>query len=325
MILHVRMIVLSFIFGIGPASGLRLVSPNNHATSNFARTELGSGDALVLDAPPTKLVILAEINTQYIESGLFQNWLYHATPYLNDTVSFIFDCADKQTQSELLKFKLPVDAYVIDDNFKFAKLDQSAPDLYKAKNDPYHYGTQKYKDLMIKRPKAVHALLEKQISVLVIDLDTVWVKDPFLQVQKAGQRSLLVTSDGFKRGSEQKCGCFLFFRSGPGALEIASEWTKKTMEMDAAGNQHALNAILEHVDGRGWDVGMLPMDQFPPGNKANDHTHATVYHANWRIGTDKKVLWLKNHNLWHEPTDMAARSLATQNLEEIFKEADDTK
>jgi hypothetical protein len=310
-------LVLHLAFRIDPASGLRLVSPSNPPARSLHQTEWGSGDALVLDAPSTKLVILTEINTQYMKTGLFQNWLYYAIPYLNKTVSLVFDCTEESALQELLKFTLPVDAYLLNKDYKLTKLYQPFSDLdsHKHRNDPFGYGTKNYKEMMIRRPKAIHTLLKRHFSVLLIDLDTVWVKDPFVQLHKAGlQRDLLVTSDG-----PRICGCFLFFRSGPQAIEIASEWTTSCMTTRAVGNQVPLNVVLGHTHERGWDVGTLPMDQFPPGNQATKYKHATVYHANWLAGSEHKVTWLKGHNLWHEPTDTFARSLPAEDPEEIFK------
>merc|ERR1740138_49736 len=116
---------------------------------------------------------------------------------------------------------------------------------------------------------------------MLVDLDTVWNKDPFKQIEEAGHHDLYATKDG---SGGKICGCFLFFNPTPKATEAAALWVDR-VEHDTFGNQKTLNEVLNKPSiHKELDLKVLPWAEFPPGNVAENHKHATIYHANYMKG-----------------------------------------
>lgn len=258
-----------------------------------------------LDAPISKLVVMTEINSNYIKQGLFQNWMHFAKPYLNESHTVIFDVPEPETQQEIERMdkegKLPFKPHFLDENFKIVKLHQTQH-TWQTKDYGNHIGTQKYKRLMSRRPHAIRKLLEKGSAVLLVDLDTVWAKNPFDRLAEAGTHDLYLTKDDT---FGNYCGCFLYFRPTEAAVEVVKHWEGSLKNSDAPGNQHGLNQVLHKTKKNQLDLKVLNWGDFPPGNQADKHPEATIYHANWMIGADHKVSFFKLRNMWYETNKQA--------------------
>jgi len=247
------------------------------------------------DATPN-LVMIAELTENYLNSGLFQNWVHYATPFINESTLVLFDTIEdtisERISSMNLKFKfMYLDEYMkMPDSKEFFQKDNKPK---KIKGDPTPYGSKAYKNLMNRRPLAIKKILAMGLPVLSVDFDTVWAKNPFDEIEKAGVHDLLITQDG----PTIFCGCFLFFRPVPNAISFAEKWAAETAVDAAKGNQISLSRLLKEGK-QNLDFHVLPQAQFPPGN-SKTFSDPTVYHANWMKGVPKKVDFFKRHGLWN--------------------------
>lgn len=200
------------------------------------------------------------------------------------------------------------------------------------------YGSKGYNRLMHSRPRHLLRFVEKGCAVLFVDVDTAWLKNPFLDIARAGKFDLFIIDDGDGRGqpafqkeewSEMKaqghkcemkrtnfCGCFQYMIPTQPMIELARDWTHamETEKYKKEGNQHAFNSVLcSHVKRHGhksgdFRVAVLPWEQYPPGMvvgqskseaKAAIYKTASVLHANWRSGHQAKVSFMKNTGHWN--------------------------
>lgn len=242
-----------------------------------------------------KTILVAQLDYDYIESGLFRNWFKHAAKFFpSGSVELVLDTDGNTTVDKYLKdFDFGNIPYKTLAEKMPAELTISA--AQKVHTDPW--GSKSYKKLMTHRPQAIKKLLEDGNVVFQFDVDTVWVNNPFSKFDAAGNHDMLVTADG---STSNVCGCLLFIRPSVKTVELMADWIGAINKNDE-GNQQGLNRILaKNKKHKKYDVSFLEVGDFPPGSLANKFPNATVFHANFLKGIPKKVEFFKTRNLWIE-------------------------
>jgi hypothetical protein len=253
----------------------------------FNRTD---GDAFVLkeDQVATtswdkqEIMIETEINADYVNSGLFDNWFLYAKPFLNASMHLIFDASDDEAKTYISNFNFHgVRHSFIDDVF--------GSGLYR---DPY--GSKVFATVTKRRAFNLKRILGRGYVAMHVDLDTVWMKNPFDIFDSLGKHDLLISSDG---NDDYLCTCLLYLQPSKGAQAFVTEWMAEITEQDKEDQIPANRAIHSARAGAyTLDMAQLPGDEFPPGNRHSKSP--TIYHANYRVGTKAKVDFFKDHGLW---------------------------
>merc|ERR1719401_342758 len=239
-----------------------------------------------------KTILVAQVDIEYLESGLFRNWFKHAVNFIpNGSAEIILDTGnDTNVDKYLKKFdfgNIPFRTVAEMMSLEFAAIGP--------------WGSASYKDLMSRRPQVIKRLLEDGHFVFQFDVDTVWAKNPFTKFDEAGNHDLLVTRD--IENSSFVCGCLLYFRPSVRTVAMAADWVKAIKPKDP-GNQYGLNRILRRnkngVSKNNIDVSFLEYGDFPSGLGAHRYPNATIYHANWMKGIRAKKKFFNDRNLWTE-------------------------
>lgn len=237
---------------------------------------------------PGKRVVMVTVSGEFVD--MFKNWFHFAKPFLKSTEQlrvFAEDHAAVAPLQEMMK--------------QSPQFDVVAPDGVSLLEMPYPYGSKGYKKLVNKRPDHLLSVLEAGCSVLYADVDTAWTKDPFHDIAEATPGDLYITRDTDDVSSFYYCTCFMYMHPTPPVMFWTREWARR-METTGATNQGVYSSMLQ--DGSLQDAQaklnqvILPIEKFPPGMWADHAPDATVYHANWIIGHDAKIGFLKRHGVW---------------------------
>jgi len=235
------------------------------------------------------IMLVAQVNLDYIDSGLFDNWFYYAKPFLNHSMLLIFDCDDEKAKKYLSSFAFGgVRHTFVDDLHKlsFAR-------------DPTPWGSAEYGRVVSRRPRVLKAILERGHPVFYFDLDTVWNKNPFDIFNRVGTHDLLTIADTEDPTPATRrlemCTCILYFQPSQGAIGFLTRWIAEMGPNGVKQNQPAANRAIGNLD-----LLVLERTDFPPGSdkEKGRFKDPTVYHANWRSGTDSKIEFFKDLGLW---------------------------
>lgn len=262
---------------ISSVQSLRLSRPRNEKQ-----------DKIKQDEPPKSMLMMeTEITSNYIDSGLFDNWFHYAKPFLNSSMYLVFDARDEESKKYLSNFNFEGIRYGFLDDL-FGDVPSSA--LRSA-------GTNQFKDTTKRRPKNLQAILDKGYVAMHYDLDTVWAKNPFAIFNSVGTHDLLVPPDnGFAA-----CTCLLYLQPSEASKSFLTRWIDEITDADAH-DQVAANRILRQPEN--LDMYKLDVHDFPSGRdiefKKRKYKDPTIYHANYRAGVDAKVEFFKNLGLWYK-------------------------
>lgn len=261
-----------------------------------------------------QVVLLAQLDTAFTKSKLFQNWFLFAQPHLEGRdVSLVLDTGgDRDVDAYLKSFNssgIPVHtmhevkcggsknqgsdrrrSLEKSEELSNMKVEDGAEETVEDTADVGPFGTDSYHSMMVRRPLVIQKLLTRGHDVFQLDLDTVWRKSPFDKLE--GSHDIYDTYDGPK----QKCGCFLYLRPSKKSIKFIDSWIRSIHE-DDKGNQAGLNRALTATDA---DVLTLPKEDFPYGQlvKTEGVKDPTIVHVDYMFGTGAKVNFLKHHRLW---------------------------
>lgn len=156
----------------------------------------------------------------------------------------------------------------------------------------------------------LRALLASGLGVLLCDVDTFFLKDPFpyfrgkydlFGVVEIPDKFNFNATDTFLRvpqGSMFLCGGFLLFKNTPYAWLILDHLVLNIFRSDAKtsnrmNDQTFLHSVLQDLYWKIWDfrprVGILPQQLFPPG-------WLFFRNETWRHENSDRVVWV--HNNW---------------------------
>ncbi|XP_071818160.1 uncharacterized protein [Apostichopus japonicus] len=163
------------------------------------------------------------------------------------------------------------------------------------------FKTSSYKKLVRKRIAYYKLLLANGIDFLYIDTDIVLLADPFPYFNS--------NDDIFIQFDQQRmlCSGFVYFKARNITISFTDTWAK-FVHTDNQGNQRIFNKKLRRFQERdyGMKVKVLPPNRFMSG-KTFKYSNSSWYertprpveiHANFMIGYNTKVNWLKENKLW---------------------------
>mmetsp|Transcript_60043 Transcript_60043/g.106856 ORF Transcript_60043/g.106856 Transcript_60043/m.106856 type:complete len:360 (+) Transcript_60043:123-1202(+) len=265
-----------------------------------------------------KIIIMVQVSDGWVD--FLENWLSFARPHLKSECMQLAVIADDQTTMDAVKlidFKstgLPVSLILANElkgGASKKKFIRSNTDDIDKLNLPTPYGSKKYKDDMSMRPQEISFFLRKGCPVFFSDIDVVWRGDVFQELvnQNAGKKEAnMYGYDDFDDGSvdrgKELCGGFIYFNPTHWTMKVVNEWADKlAQEHDT--NQGPLNEIIKKTGGGFDEVQFLSREKILNGKTAQLHwAQATVVHANWMIGKEKKKQFLKDRGLWHDGAEL---------------------
>ncbi|XP_072027355.1 uncharacterized protein [Amphiura filiformis] len=167
-----------------------------------------------------------------------------------------------------------------------------------------------YQQLIRRRTIYVRDVLYSGLDVLLVDVDTVWLKDPIKVIRESYNSYDLWIAQGHDLGVP--CPCFMYMKAIPSVMNLIRRWTNRLtykpknrpMETD----QNALQYILQtaHEPGEmNVKVTKLSKKNFPTGIEFFDWNwnklhvdEVLVAHANHQGREDAKIKRLKEFGLW---------------------------
>lgn len=237
---------------------------------------------------PEKRVVLVTVNMDFLD--MFKNWLHFAKPHLKSTEQLRVIAEDEEVVAPLEKLQAAEAKAETPLNFAVVAPQQGSS-LLQAPWDSKAYGK-----VVWQRPQRILDVLNSGCSVLYSDIDTVWVKDPFLDIEAAGASNLVLTHDDNDPKGTNFCTCLMYMHPAPETKDLMTKWGAS---MHGHQNQPPFNAELRKVPASSaLKMAVLPFDKFPPGQWADDHPDATIFHANWVIGLGNKVKFLRDRQKW---------------------------
>jgi len=242
------------------------------------------------DAP----VVLVTVSKDYLD--MFRNWLYFAKPFLQGKQLFV----EVEDSSSLE----PVNALFQQQGDEMSVQMHAADSDLPGKTSVFSKG--EWGKLVGKRPQHILRLLQRNVTVLYVDIDTVWLDDPFKDIDAAGSGDLYLTVD-HPGGQRPYCTCFIAARPTAASLLVMETWAEKVKGQST--NQGPFNDwLFKLMEDTAIEVKKLPQKKYPHGNSSPDYyKNVTVVHANWMVGLDKKVKFLKNLGLWKPEALMSTR------------------
>jgi len=239
---------------------------------------------------PGKRVVLVTVNVNYL--NMFRNWLHFAQPYLQSTEQL-------RVVAEQPEVVAPLQDIQQTYGFDLVQPDVATqPIAASLLEGPYR--SSEFVGVVGKRPDRLLDVMTAGCSVLYVDIDTAWVKDPFLSIK--GNADVYVTDDLPIRGADY-CTCLLYMNPSPASISFVREWAQR---MGTSMDQPVFNEVLREITEHRAPASMaslthsvLPQDQFPPGLLAMVYTTPSVWHANWREGMNNKIDFLKSVGCWN--------------------------
>lgn len=291
-------------------AGLRVVEPGNSQkaellskSTGLSSKSAGRGDFSRSCAPyPDQRVVLVTVNYNYLD--LFKNWLHYAKKHLKDTERLVVMPEDSAVLPALETMRKSSDvAFVVAepgaDKPAAASASGNSMEVPKA----IEYGSKDYGKLVWRRPSYILKLLKSGCTVLYVDIDTVWIKDPFLDLgEKPGHDLHLVPDEVDKGRADPRylCTCFMYMQPTRPIKKLIALWSG-SWNGRATKNQFVFNGVLKAMKST-VDFAVLPIESFPPGVSAHNYPNASVVHANWVSGHDAKLCFMKRRGLWAEDT-----------------------
>eukprot|EP00941_MAST-03F_sp_MAST-3F-sp1_P004662 g4662.t1 len=284
--------LLAFDWNLSP---LRKISENYHSNkqSLFSDDDLAFARALYI-TNKSRILILASVNFSAL--NLAENWLH----FLDN---------------------LGIDHYVLlahdDESYEYFKnKGRNVIHFFgkASKESDFSYGDLLYQKFVHDRSKAVLQLIRNGISVLIADIDAVWLKNPIPFISL--ENDIVASIDGHLEGLPFLCGGFLFLRSNEKVINV---WTRvihlhgnklnfskninKSRKVSFT-EQKILNDIIHKEEiGEILSIQHLPENLFPSGDKIDWSTtfkpgNTVVLHANYMTGILTKEESLKKVGLF---------------------------
>jgi len=286
---------------------------------------------------PNKMVVMVQVGDDYID--FFKNWYEFAARHANPQCMKLVVMADDEATFRNLSTMKDNDAFkkwdldVLDSEHEAQKAETQARESHKDPSDSaliempmpasWKYGSEAYKTMMSQRPRYISSLVAESCSVLFSDIDIVWLRNPFAEIEKMndGQANMYITADSVEDTEKNRKhlpaptynGGFVFFQPTLFTQEVVKEWKDK-LKRTPGPNQPALNAVLARKGMTG--VAVLPGEVFKDRVRADARwDDAVLVHANWLVGHEEKLKWLQARDLWM-PAEMEATRAAESSGQE---------
>lgn len=249
--------------------------------------DVGSASSGRTPAEEDRAIVLVTVNKEYLE--MFKNWLHFAKPFLRGrTVYVVAEDSDCVKPLKALSEQLGNEVDI--------KLHRTGFD---DGDNPDTYGTKDYGQLVGRRGQHILDLMEqKGAPILYVDVDTVWLKDPFQDIHEAGRADLYLTVD-HPGGARPYCTCFIYARPTEASRLVLKTWSEKVV--GESSNQGVFNDWLKKLQETApIKVSELARVSYPHGNQEDSsvYSDATVLHANYMKGLEAKRVFLGRFGKW---------------------------
>ncbi|XP_054770611.2 uncharacterized protein LOC129278489 [Lytechinus pictus] len=235
-----------------------------------------------------KFVILTSVNAEFVD--IAENWL-ESLRRLGIRYNVTVVAEDKDTYKY----------FSIRANREFRVLYQKQY----AFNFTRRYGpVMMYQELIRRRTVYIRTLLEQGHDVLLVDVDTVWIKNPLDLI--LGEYALydMWLAEGYE--NHMPCPCFMYMKSNSDVIAMVKEWVKRlenqrgrTLESD----QVALTKVLPLFPD--IPIKRMSFEKFPTGKHYFDRAWLALHknevyvaHGNHLGRHDGKKKKLKEFGLW---------------------------
>lgn len=158
------------------------------------------------------------------------------------------------------------------------------------------------------RPHYLKSIAERGYTAIWVDSDVALLRNPMPLLPRSydiitANDELIVDDD---RRYHNICSCFVAARPQLGSFELLRSWAAECG--DQTQNQPSLSAVMREHRGK-INAYVMPRSVLPCGKlmeniELESITHALRpywVHANYRVGREKKLLFLKKHGAWKVP------------------------
>jgi hypothetical protein len=194
-------------------------------------------------------------------------------------------------------------------------LAKNAPEV----SDDASFGTLDYLFINIYRSQVVRQLLALGYNVLQVDMDEVWLKDPFPFISTYLKPGIDLVAQPNRESPDAgiPCGGFMLLRC---TETMRRQWDEILLWLEEAFVSYAQAdcvsrrdlgdqlGLIERVRAKKITMELLPRELFPPGTlyfKKNTKLRpiSMVVHNNWIIGLQPKIARFKEFGLWFVETE----------------------
>lgn len=227
--------------------------------------------------------ILLTINNAFFD--FYLNWLWHYQQlHLSPDISVIVVAEDNTVYQKLKALKTQ--------KFTVRRSDMDPI------NSSLVFDTPLFKKYMARRAVYVLEYLQKGVDVLHVDVDSVWLKNPFPFL--VGDYDIWGQVD---RPADLICIGFLAFKTNAIVKKFVKLWIDK---LESLAYKRSDQDVFNDLRSNKTDlkINKLPIYQFPSGQlyfeRFDNVTRgkAVVVHNNWIIGHDQKRDRFKKFGLW---------------------------
>ena len=229
-------------------------------------------------------VIISNVNCGYIDFAL-NFWKHYQQLEYNNLVFIAEDC---DTFSYLVR--------------AFGRHHVAPPVLNDGDKDAQIYGSKGFGKLASMRPIYMHYFLNRGVSVLWQDLDSVPFQDPMKFIPR-GFDAVLIDGEStdFHYSSNNLCSCFIYMNPSFSSLSTLQLWIEELKKMEKnIVNQPGFNrAISKAKAEQKITIAILPRSVFPNGRDYDRFMNTSAWiHANYRKGAELKQEFLIQRRAW---------------------------
>eukprot|EP00929_Paragymnodinium_shiwhaense_P010285 TRINITY_DN114870_c0_g1_i1.p1 TRINITY_DN114870_c0_g1~~TRINITY_DN114870_c0_g1_i1.p1 ORF type:complete len:365 (+),score=66.63 TRINITY_DN114870_c0_g1_i1:93-1187(+) len=263
---------------------------------------------------PGKRLVVVTVDSDFAD--FFENWLLYAEKQLTPSrhkIVVIPEDSGVLSRLQRLRTESPDRFDVHHDVGVLGR------DLVQVENDANTtpWGTNGFSHLVNMRPRRLAHFLQKGCAVLYVDVDTVWLKNPFVDIDNAGTHDIYLTDDHGNVNSFNShtckngdfwnfCTCFMYVRPTDTAIQLMHLWADHAAaasKQDARTlNQPEFNRVLCASNAT---YTMMSRQKYPSGEVFNlrsldlhGPSAPVIVHANYRVGHDAKKLFMQSKGLW---------------------------
>ena len=230
------------------------------------------------------LIIISNVNCGYIHFAL--NFWKHYQKIGYDNIVFIAE--DCVTYSFLVT--------------ALGQHHVAPPLLKNGGKEAQIYGSKGFGELASMRPVYMHFFLNRGVSIIWQDLDSVPLEDPMRFIPR-GFDAVLIDDKRTDHhySSNYLCSCFIYMNPSSGSLTTLELWFDELNNESV--NQLAFNRAISNARaGQTITIAILPRSVFPNGEDYDKFNRTSAWiHANYRKGAKCKQQFLSERGAWAMP------------------------
>lgn len=264
-----------------------------------------------LHASSDRDIVLLLVTSSYLE--IFLNFVCH-TQTLNDIPSrSMFIALSPNVDVVEAARNVGFGAVLLD--FQDKWLPQELTHAWSANISDSEFGTIQYQQLIYFRTSTAQRVLELGYNVLIADIDTVWLQNPFLSIYDGANDDVVVTFD-----DSEVCGCFVYLNATSRTIQFWRDVTTSHLAIIAEYAQEKRERLTDFFESEqkiltrlilndtytsslGLRVSALPESDFPSGVTYFTKSIAVtpvVVHNNYIIGSEMKIMRFRLYGLWRD-------------------------